>query len=523
MVDYIIVGAGSAGCVLANRLSDDPTTSVLLLEAGGRDKKREIHIPAAFSKLFKTACDWAFTTEEQPHLLNRKLYWPRGKVVGGSSSINAMIYIRGSRHDYDEWHGLGNQGWDFAGVLPYFKKAQNQERGASEYHGTGGPLNVADLRSIHPMTRAFVEAGSEIGLTFNPDFNGPEQLGVGYYQVNQRSGKRHSAAVAYLKPAMDRSNLTLRTDAYVTRLLFDKGRATGVTYARNGQPEEVSADKGVILCGGSINSPQLLLMSGIGPADHLRELQIPVVADLPGVGQNLQDHLAVGLNYSCTQPISLINAESIRNTLRYLLFKSGPLTSNIAEAGGFVQTRPGLLVPDLQFHFAPVYFVDHGLTLPKGHGFSIGPTILHPQSRGCISLAYDELAQPTARIQPNYLANAADLQLLVEGVKLARRFIQTKPFAPYLDAEVTPGPEVQSDEEIADFIRRKAETIYHPVGTCKMGNDPLAVVDSRLRVHGLHGLRVVDASVMPNVISGNTNAPTIMIAEKAADLIKQDA
>jgi choline dehydrogenase len=522
MVDYIIVGAGSAGCVLAHRLSEERSTSVLLLEAGGPDKQREIHIPAAFSKLFKGPCDWALHTEEQAHLHNRRLYWPRGKVVGGSSSINAMLYIRGNRQDYDEWHDLGNKGWNFAGVLPYFKKAQNQERGASEYHGTGGPLNVADLRTINPLARAFVEAATEVGLPFNADFNGAEQLGVGYYQVTQRRGQRHSAAAAYIKPALDRPNLTVRTDAAVTRLLFDKKRVTGVRYVRNGHVQEVSADKGVILCGGAVHSPHLLLLSGIGPADHLKDLQIPVVVDLPGVGQNLQDHLAVGLNYSCTQPISLASAETLRSTLRYLLFRRGPLTSSVAESGGFVQTQPGLSAPDVQFHFAPVYYVDHGATTPEGHGFSLGPTLLRPLSRGSISLGVNNVGDPPPRIQPNYLASAGDLQTLVEGVKLARRILQAKPFDAFRGEEVTPGPHVQSDDAIAEFIRSKAETIYHPVGSCKMGSDPLAVVDSRLRVHGVEGLRVVDASVMPNVIRGNTNAPTIMIAEKAADLIKQD-
>jgi len=520
MVDYIIVGAGSAGCVLANRLSEERATSVLLLEAGGPDKQREIHIPAAFSKLFKGPCDWALYTEEQPHLHNRRLYWPRGKVVGGSSSINAMLYIRGNRQDYDAWHDLGNKGWNFSGVLPYFKKGQHQERGASEYHGTGGPLNVADLRTVNPVARAFVEAATDVGLPFNPDFNGAEQLGVGYYQVTQRRGKRHSTAAAYLKPALDRPNLTVRTDAQVTRLVFDQKRVVGVRYARNGHVQEAGAEKGVILCGGAIHSPHLLLLSGIGPADHLRDLRIPVVADLTGVGRNLQDHLSVGLNYACKLPVSLANAERLGNLLRYLLFRRGPLTSSVAESGGFVQTDPGLSAPDVQFHFAPVYYVDHGATRPDGHGFSLGPTLLQPQSRGSISLGPSSVGDPLPRIQPNYLASDADLRALIQGVKLARRILQAKPFDAFRGEEVTPGAQVQSDEDIAEFIRAKAETIYHPVGTCKMGNDPMAVVDSHLRVHGVEGLRVVDASVMPNIVRGNTNAPTIMIAEKAADLIK---
>jgi choline dehydrogenase len=519
--DYVMIGAGSAGCVLANRLTEDPQITVLLLEAGGPDRKQEIHIPAAFSKLFKSSCDWAYYTEEQPHLGHRQLYWPRGKVLGGSSSINAMVYIRGHRRDYDDWRDVGNEGWSFSDALPYFKKAQNQERGASDYHGVGGPLNVADLLEINPLSRAFVDAGVEIGLSYNKDFNGPEQEGVGFYQVTQRKGKRHSAADGYLKPALSRPNLTVRTHAHATRLLVEKTRVVGVAYVQNGEPDQVRVNREVILCGGTISSPQLLMLSGVGPADHLKTLGIPVIVDLPGVGQNLQDHLFVSVAYECTQPITLAKAERIGPLVKYLLFKRGLLTSNIAEAGGFVKTRPDRLTPDLQFHFGPVYFLNHGFTKPEGHGFTIGPTLIRPHSRGSISLRSNDPFEPPV-IQPNYLASEADRQVLAEGVQLARRLAQAKAFNSFRGAEVCPGHQGQSDQAIGEFIRNTAETLYHPVGACKMGNDPMAVVDARLRVRGVEGLRVVDASVMPTIIGGNTNAPTIMIAEKAADLIKRN-
>src|SRR6266849_2085148 len=519
MYDYVIVGAGSAGCVLANRLTEDPTVSVLLLESGGADTLKEVHIPAAFSKLFQSAYDWNYATEEQAQLKQRTVYMPRGKVLGGSSSINAMIYMRGNRYDYDHWCALGNQGWGYADVLPYFKQAQHQERGASAYHGVGGPLNVTDLRCVNPLTRAFVAAGVELGWPHNADFNGAEQEGVGVYQVTQKQGQRHSTAEAYLKPARRRRNLTVLPRAHATRLLFEQRRCMGVAYLRDGQPQQAQVRREALLCAGAINSPQLLLLSGIGPAADLQMLGLPVTQDLPGVGQNLQDHLVAGVIYACTQPVSLAGAETLANLLSYLLRKRGPFTTNVTEAGAFLKTRPELPAPDIQVIFLPVTVIEHGLVRPESHGFTIGLTRLRPQSRGFITLRSPDPLEPPA-IQPQYLMSESDLQALVEGISLCRKVAQAAAFAPFRGMELYPGPEVQGDAAMTDYVRETALTGDHPVGTCKMGSDPLAVVDAELRVHGLEGLRVVDASIMPTIVSGNTNAPTIMIAEKAADLIK---
>jgi choline dehydrogenase len=522
MYDYVIVGAGSAGCVLASRLTEDPNVSVLLLEAGGSDKKQEVQIPAAFSKLFKTPLDWNYETEPQPTMKNRKMYWPRGKMLGGSGSMNAMMYIRGNRHDYDEWGEAGNPGWGFADVLPYFKKAEHYERGGTDYAGGAGPLNVADLRTVNPITRACLEASVEAGLARTDDFNGRAQEGVGTTLLTQKNGARYSTASAYLKPAMNRPNLTVQTEAQVARVLIDGRRAVGVSYRRGGALVEERVNREVILCGGAINSPQLLLLSGIGPAADLKALGIEVVADLPGVGQNLQDHLAGGIQYHSKQPVSLASAEKPGNILNYLLFKKGPLTSNVAEGVGFLKTKPDLMVPDIELLFAPSFFVDHGFGNPPGHGFTIGVVLLHPESTGSLKL---RSANPTDAplIDPNYLSSENDVQVMIAGLRWARKIGQAKALDAYRGAEFLPGEAVQSDAELAEYLRERSETLYHPVGTCKMGEDPQAVVDPDLRVRGVEGLRVVDASVMPTIISGHTNAPSIMIAEKAADLIKEQA
>lgn len=517
MYDYIIVGAGSAGCVLANRLTEDPHVSVLLLEAGGQDDRPEIHMPIAFTKLFQTACDWAYETQAQPQLHNRCLSWPRGKVLGGCSSINIMVYTRGSACDYDRWSASGNAGWSSVDVLPYFKKAERQQRGASLYHGGTGPLHVADQLSPNVLSRAFVKAGVEIGLARTDDFNGDTLEGVGLVQVTQKRGMRQSTADAYLRPALKRANLTLQTETHVQRVLFEEGRARGVAYTQGGKEEQALAHREVILSAGSINSPQLLLLSGVGPAEHLQALDLPVVAHLPGVGQNLQDHLLVPVCYTCRKPVSLAGAQRFRHLLNYLLFKRGPLTSNVGEAAAFYKTSEDLPAPDLEMAFTPLSFLD-----PAHHGYTFGPIGLAPQSRGSLALRSRD-PQEAPLIEPGYLNQESDLQTLISGVKLARRLAQTSAFAPYRGEEFAPGAQVQSDQEIAAFIREYATTVYHPVGTCRMGNDPLAVVDRQLRVRAVEGLRVVDASIMPTLIHGHPNAPIIMIAEKAADIIKNDS
>lgn len=519
--DYVIVGAGSAGCVLAARLTEDPNARVLLLEAGGSDGAKEVRIPAAFSKLFKSACDWNYETEEEPHLNGRRLYWPRGKMIGGSSSMNAMIYIRGNPADYDGWEQLGNEGWGFADVLPYFKKSENQERGASELHGADGPLDICDLRCVNELTRAFLAAAQELGFPSNADFNGPAQDGAGLYQVTQKNGSRHSASGAFLKPALRRRNLAVLSGAHATRVLIENRRAVGIEFRRGGALQQARAGREVILAGGTVNSPQLLLLSGIGPADELTRAGIRTVHDLPGVGKNLQDHPMVSVGYLCTKPVSLASAESLSNLAKWLLFKQGPLTSNVAEAGIFLRTREGLHTPDLQLLFGPAYYVNHGLDRRREHCFGFGPTLIAPESRGSVSLrSADPLDAPA--IRANYLSTDADMRVIVEGVRLSRAIAHTKAFQPYRGDELHPGGQVVNGDEIAAFIRAEAQTLYHPVGTCKMGTDALAVVDPQLRVHGIERLRVVDASIMPRIPAGNTNAPAIMIAEKAADMIRGD-
>jgi choline dehydrogenase len=519
--DYIVVGAGSAGCVLAARLSENAHARVLLLEAGGDDSAQEVRIPAAFSKLFKSTRDWNYSTEEEPCLNGRRLYWPRGKMLGGSSSMNAMIYIRGNPSDYESWKTLGNEGWGWADVLPYFKKSENQERGASQFHGAGGPMNVCDLRYVNELTRAFLAAALETGIPANEDFNGAAPGGAGLYQVTQKNGARQSAADAYLKPVLRRRNLKVLSGAHATRVIVENNRARGVAYVRNSAMEEAQAEQEVILAAGSVNSPQLLLLSGVGPALELKKAGVALRHDIPGVGKNLQDHPMVSVGYICEKPVSLASAESASNFVRWLIFRRGPLTSNVAEAGIFLRMEEGLSAPDLQILFGPAYYVNHGLDKRREHCFGFGPTLLAPESRGSVSLrSTNPLDAPV--IRANYLSTERDLRVVVEGVRRSREIAHAKAFEPYRGAELHPGSEITTADQLAAFVRANAQTLYHPVGTCKMGTDTMAVVDQRLRVRGVERLRVADASVMPRIISGNTNAPTIMIAEKAADMIRED-
>lgn len=511
--DYIVIGAGTAGCTLAARLTEKSDISVLLIEAGPADRKREIHIPAAFSKLFHSDVDWDYSTEPQEHLNGRRLYWPRGKVLGGSSSTNAMIYIRGARADYDAWRDMGNEGWGWDDVLPLFKASEDQQRGASAGHGAGGPLRVSDPRCVNPLTQAFLDACNADGIAKNCDFNGPSQEGAGLYQVTQKNGARASASSAFLKPALGRGNLIVWTNVHVARLLIEDGRAAGVEcFVKSAALQQVRAAKEVILCAGAVGSPQLLLLSGIGPRRELEALGIPVAADLEGVGGNLQDHLNIGQSYECTQPVSLSNAEGVVSLMQYIFKKTGPLTSNIAEAGAFLKSRPELAECDLQLHFAPVYFVEHGMKNPSGHGFSLGALLLTPKSRGRIYLRSADPREAPA-IDPAYLSNEEDLAPACEGLKKAWKLLESKAFDAFR------GKPVFAKQDPAPFLRAYAETLYHPVGTCKMGQDATSVVDAKLQVHGIAGLRVADASIMPAIVRGNTNAPVFMIAEKAARMI----
>lgn len=516
--DYVIVGAGSAGCVLANRLTERPDVSVLLIEAGGSDRAMNVRIPAAFSKLFKTKRDWDYGTEPEPHLAGRSLYIPRGKMLGGSSSMNAMIYIRGNRADYDGWAAHGAEGWGYADVLPYFKRAENNERGEDAFHGVGGPLNVADQRHPNPLTERFVAAGEELGLGHSDDFNAARQEGVGLFQVTQKRGRRWSAANGYLRPAMRRPNLTVKTDALVRRVVIERERAVAVEYDRGDETVIARARGEVILSGGAINTPQLLMLSGIGAPDHLREFGIRVVADNANVGAHLQDHPVALMSWATTAKGTLAEAEKPVSLARYLLTSGGLLSSNVGEAGGFVHTRAGLSAPDLQFHFAPSYFQDHGFETHDGPAFSIGPTLVAPQSRGSVRLASaDPAAHP--RVLGNFLGEREDVDALLRGVEIAREMTATAAFGELTGAPLQPGPEVASRAETEQWLRRRAGLIYHPSCTARMGSPEDSVVDESLRVHGVDGLRVVDTSVMPTVTRGNTNAPTVMIAEKAADLI----
>ena len=528
MYDFIIIGAGSAGCVLANRLSADPTARVLLLEAGPRDRHPFIHMPAGLAKIASnTRINWSYDTAPEPGLDGRALWWPRGKVLGGSSSINAMCYVRGVPADYDGWAASGADGWDWDSVLPYFRRAEDNTRGADALHGDDGPLSVSDLRYVNVLSQAFLHAGTQAGYRRNHDFNGPYQQGFGLYQVTQRDGARCSSAVAYLDPVRKRHNLTIRTNALVSRITFDttldgRPRANGVAFSEDGTAHHSRARE-VIVCGGTINSPQLLMLSGIGPSTPLRALGIDLVADLPGVGGNLQDHLDICTLQHSTKAVTYDRLSDLRVAFDYFLRgRRGPGTSNIAEAGGFVRSR---LAPDeradIQLHFIPAMLDDHGRNCLPGDGYTLHACFLRPRSRGRIALASGH-ATDKPRIEANYVSDEAgfDLQMMLECAKLSRELLAQTAFDPYRGAPIFPASDHLSDSELLAYIRAKAETVYHPVGTCRMGRDDDAVVNPQLRVRGVDGLRVVDASVMPSLPGGNTNAPTIMIAERAADLIR---
>ncbi|HWG63373.1 MAG TPA: GMC family oxidoreductase N-terminal domain-containing protein [Streptosporangiaceae bacterium] len=524
--DYVIVGAGSAGCVLASRLTENPSTRVLLLEAGPPDTADEIHIPAALNVLFQSQYDWNFHTAPQERAAGRPIFWPRGRTLGGSSSINAMIYIRGSKHDYDAWRDdYGCAGWGYSDLLPYFLRAECNSRGESAYHGASGPLSVQDLRHKSPLTRAFVGSSRECGLPANEDFNGLSQDGSGFYQVTQRDGRRWSAADAYLHPAIDRPNLTVQTDALVTGIIFAGDRAAGVRYLLRGAEEEARAEAEVILSAGAIGSPHLLLLSGIGPAEQMIAHGMHLTADSPGVGANLSDHPVVSAMWRTPKTTGLWEENTAPNLARWRLLHSGPLTSNVAEAGAFTRSLPSLPAPDIQWHVLPAPFEHGGLTDPATRAISLLVTLVSVGSRGKITLrSADPRHKPL--IDPCYLSDNSDIEPLVTGLRMSREFAATGPMAKLCTAELAPGPDARTDEELERFIRGNLETLYHPVGTCAMGGDSrlaasklTSVVDAELRVRGVEGLRVVDASVMPTVPRGNTNAPVIAIAERAADLI----
>lgn len=526
--DFIIIGAGSAGCVLADKLSACGKYQVCLLEAGPKDQHWSIHMPIGVMELMKDKVrNWQYNSAPEASQNNRQIFNPRGKMLGGSSSINAMLYIRGQREDYDHWSALGNEGWSFNEVLPYFKSTQHQERGESDLHGVNGPLNVADSCSKPPIHDNFISSAQQAGFPLNNDFNGESQEGVGYYQVTQINGQRCSAAKAFLTPNLARSNLTVITDAHVQKLLIDKNKvATGVCYKVKGHSHNIFAKKEVLLSAGVFNSPQLLMLSGIGPKDELAEHNIPLVHELAGVGQNLQDHPdTVVVTHHTRDDILAIRPKAawwlFKQALKYFKQKrSGILTSVVAESGGFIKSKPNLSRPDLQLHFIPAAFDDHGRNLKMllNYGVSIHTCLLRPKSRGSVTL-YGNKVSLHPKIISNMLAHEDDQKDMIQAVKIARSILSQAPLNENNGKEILPGDNTQSDEEILEFLRNKANTIYHPVGTCKMGNDDMAVVDNKLKVHGLNNLRVIDASIMPTLISGNTNAPTIMIAAKIVDVI----
>ncbi len=525
--DFVIVGAGSAGCVLANRLSANGKHNVLLLEAGGRDTSPWIHIPLGYGKHFANPkVNWLYASKPHPASGSRAIPEPRGKVLGGSSSINGLVYVRGHQADYDIWRQLGNPGWGFDDVLPYFRKSEDQQRGSDDFHGVGGPLAVSDPTDRHAMCDAFVEAAGECGYPANDDFNGSEQEGFGYLQFNLRRGRRASAATGYLKPARRRSNLKIETRAHVSRVLFDGKCAIGVAYLRDGKSCTAMARREVILSGGAINSPQLLQLSGVGPPELLRQHEIDVVHGLAGVGANLQDHYNARLVYRCSQPVTLNDVvghpvRAAAEGLRYAFARRGFLTMGASYAAGFFRQDDASATPDIQVGLALFSTDKAGTRLHPFSGFSLIVRLLRPESRGEVVIESADPGQPPA-IHPNYLDVQRDADLLVGGMQSARRIASAPALRPFNDGEYLPGADCVSDDDMLDFVRQRGGTSYHPVGTCRMGTGDDAVVDARLRVHGLTQLRVVDASIMPQIVSGNTNAPTIMIGEKAADMILAD-
>ncbi|MCI3950530.1 MAG: glucose-methanol-choline oxidoreductase [Burkholderiales bacterium] len=526
--DYVIVGAGSAGCVLAHRLTEDGRRTVLLLEAGPKDTYPWIHIPIGYGKtMFHSVYNWGFYTEPEPGMNHRRVYWPRGRGLGGSSSINGLIYVRGQPEDYDRWAALGNSGWSWREVLPYFLKSEHNTRGASEFHGADGPVWCADIGERHELMEAIIRAAGELGVARNDDFNGVTQEGVGYYQLFTRKGLRCSAATAYLRPAQSRRNLRVETDAHATAIAFDGARATGVRYLQHGVAKEARAGREVILAAGALQSPQLLQVSGVGRAAFLQEMGISVVRDLPGVGENLQDHLQLRLMYKVRKPITT-NDElrsvigKLRIGLRWLIFRTGPLAIGINQGGLFTRVLPESKTPDVQFHFATLSADIAGGKPHAWPGCTFSVCQLRPESRGTVMIKSPDPLQPPA-MRPNYLASETDCRCAVEAVRFARRLAAAPALGEYIAEEYRPGAAAATDHELLEFARNYGATIFHPSGTCRMGADAMAVVDERLRVHGLAGLRVVDCSVMPTLTSGNTHAPVVMIAEKAADLIREDA
>lgn len=526
MFDYLIIGGGSAGCVLAARLSEDPNTTVALLEAGPNDTSVLIHCPAGLAAMANFSLyGWGLNTTAQPGLNGRAGYQPRGKVLGGSSSLNAMIYIRGQRADYDHWAALGNPGWSFDDVLPYFKRAEHNERGADAFHGTGGPLNVMDLRSPNRFGALFVQAGAQAGYTVNPDFNGADQEGVGLYQVTHKNGERCSAAKAYLTPHLSRPNLQVFTSAQVTRILLQKKRAVGVEFVQDGLLKQLKCQREVVLCAGAIQSPQILMLSGIGPHQHLLDNGIATQHHLPGVGQNLHDHPDIVQVVHVPGGSDLFGLsvtggiKTLQGMLEWRNQRSGMLTTNFAEAGGFIKSQPEETSPDLQLHFVVGKLINHGRTLSWGHGFSCHMCLLRPRSAGSIKLASnDPMALPL--VDPDFLSDRDDMDRMIRGFRLMRNILSQPALSQFGGRELKATADAQTDSQIEQVIRNYGDTIYHPVGSCRMGSSDMDVVDAQLRVHGLQGLRVADASIMPRVVSGNTNAPVIMIAEKAADMIR---